>query len=60
MPEILLSAINIPKEEYNQLIRESERLAMIKKIVEKDDYISTKELKVFLGIEEQEQKEGEE
>lgn len=59
MPEILLSTIEIPKEEYNQLIRESEKLAIIERMLAKEQYVSASDMRMILGIEE-EQKEGEE
>ena len=59
MPEILLTTIEIPKEEYNQLIRESEKLAIIKRMLAKEQYVSASDMRMILGIEE-EQKEGEE
>lgn len=47
----------IDKEEYELLVRDSERLAIVKNYVEKQEYISTKDIKILLEIEE---KEGEE
>lgn len=60
MPEILLTTIEIPKEEYNQLIRESEKLAIIKRMLAKEQYVSASDMRMILGIEEEgEKKDGE-
>jgi len=60
MPEILLTTIEIPKEEYNQLIRESEKLAIIERMLAKEQYVSASDMRMILGIEEEgEKKDGE-
>ena len=60
MPEILLTTIEIPKEEYNQLIRDSEKLAIVERMLVKERYISASDMRVILGIEEEgEKKDGE-
>ena len=50
------STVTISKNEYENLVRDSEQLAIVKNYVEKQEYISTKDIKVLLEIEE---KEGE-
>ena len=60
MPEILLTTIEIPKEEYNQLIRDSEKLAIVERMLVKERCISASDMRVILGIEEEgEKKDGE-
>ena len=44
--------VEVPKIEYAELIRESEQLAAIKRLVEKNGYIGTSDIIAILGIEE--------
>lgn len=48
--------IVVDKEEYEELVRDSARLSIIKNYVKKSEYISTKDIKILL---EKEEKEGE-
>lgn len=47
----------IPKCEYEKLIRESEQLTIVKKLLEKNDYVSSGDLRTILDIKEKEKKE---
>lgn len=47
----------VDRGEYGLLVRNSALLAIVKNYVEKSEYISTKDIKILLEIEE---KEGEE
>lgn len=49
--------VTITKYEYQELVRDSERLKILKDYVADAEFISTKEIKTLLGIEE---KKGEE
>lgn len=51
MPEMVM----ITAEEYNELVRESERIAILRELFEKDSYTATSTVKIILNIE----KEGE-
>lgn len=48
MPEMVM----ITAEEYNELVRESERIAVLRELLEKDSYTSTSTLKIILNIHE--------
>lgn len=50
--------VEVPKIEYETLIRESEQIAMIRNMLQKNRYVSTDDLKAILNISEK--KEGEE
>jgi hypothetical protein len=54
----LVSTVSISKNEYEELVRNSLRLEIVKGYVEKSNYVSTNDIKFLLGIEEKE--EGEE
>lgn len=56
MPNLFGAAepIAITKKHYKDLIRDSERVNVLKRIVKNNDYISLKELKAILEIEEDE------
>lgn len=47
--------IAITKRQYEELIRDSERVNVLKRIMKKDDYIRMDELKAVLGIEDDKQ-----
>jgi len=51
------AVVTVTNREYEKLIRESEQLATVKKLLEKNDYVSTGELKTILDIKEKEKKE---
>ena len=52
----VLATVTIPKTEYEELVRYSERLAIVKNLLKKDRYGLTGDLKVILNIEESEDK----
>ena len=56
MPNLFGAAepISITKKNYEDLIRDSERVDVLKRIVKKSNFISMKELKAVLGIEDDE------
>lgn len=45
--------VTIPKNEYNKLVRESEKLAIIRDIVEENSYFSSDTIKKVLGKKEE-------
>lgn len=47
--------VEVPKEEYEQLLRESERLAMVRRYLERSEYPSTYDIKLIV-FEERERK----
>lgn len=53
----VLSTVTVSKNEYEELVRDSLRLAIVKNYVQKSEYVSTKDIKILLEVEE---KEGEE
>lgn len=52
----VLATVTIPKPEYEELVRDSERIAIVKNLLKKDKYGLTGDLKVILNIEESEDK----
>lgn len=46
--------ITISIDEYRELLKEAERAAVIRKLVKKDGYANTGDVKAILGIEETE------
>ena len=52
----VLATVTIPKPEYEELVRDSERIAIVKNLLKKDRYGLTGDLKVILNIEESEDK----
>lgn len=52
----VLATVTIPKPEYEELVRDSERIAIVKNFLKKDRYGLTGDLKVILNIEESEDK----
>lgn len=56
MPNLFGAAepISITKKNYEDLIRDSERVNVLKRIVAKNKFISLKELKAVLGMVEEE------
>lgn len=54
----VFATVTVPKAEYEELVRESERNDIIRSLVEHDKFITTDNLKTILGIEETQEKEG--
>ena len=52
----VFTTVTIPKTEYEELVRDSERIAIVKNLLKKDKYGLTGDLKVILNIEESEDK----
>lgn len=52
----VFTTVTIPKTEYEELVRDSERIAIVKNFLKKDRYGLTGDLKVILNIEESEDK----
>ena len=44
--------VSVPKPEYEELVRDSETLNIIKRVVETDQYVTAKDIKILLGVEE--------
>lgn len=44
------STVNVPKNEYEDLVRDSEILSTIERYVQESTYVSTETLKIILGI----------
>lgn len=55
----VFTTVTVPKPEYEELVRDSETLDIIKTLMKKNDYVSTGDLKIILGIEESEGKKSE-
>ena len=45
----VFSTVSVPKPEYEELVRDSERLDIISAILEENKYISTSDLRCILG-----------
>lgn len=56
MPELFgpVETITITRKEYDETIRDRERLNILRRIVKASNYISLKELKAILEIEDDE------
>lgn len=54
-----IPTVEIPKAEYETLIRESEQVAVIKGLLVKSEYVSTGDLRVILNVEKLEEGKGE-
>ena len=52
----VFTTVTIPKTEYEERVRDSERIAIVKNLLKKDKYGLTGDLKVILNIEESEDK----
>lgn len=50
----LVATVTVPKTEYEMLVRESERLDILKNFIKKGKYITTDDIKAILGDEERE------
>ena len=44
--------VHIPKDEYEELVRESEKLSIIKAMLEANNYIPSSDFKAIVGIKE--------
>ncbi len=51
--------VSVPVQQYEALVRDSERIEVVKNLVCKSSYVSRSDLLLVLGVEEQE-KAGEE
>jgi len=56
----VIATVSVPKPEYEELVRDSEQLAVVRRMVRKNKYIGQEDLKAVLDIEESQKKEGEE
>lgn len=52
-----VASLSVSAEKYERLVRESEQLATVKKLLEANGYVSSGDLKTILNIKEKEQKE---
>lgn len=48
------AVVTVTNREYEKLIRESEQLATVKKLLEANDYVSSGDLRTILDIKEKE------
>ena len=55
----VIATVSVPKPEYEELIRESEQLAIIRRMMSRGKYFCQEDLKAILDIEESQEKEGE-
>lgn len=53
------SAVEVPRTEYTKLIRESEQLDMVRRLLKKNKYVSIEDLKIILCVEDEEAPKGE-
>lgn len=47
-----LATVTVPKPEYEELVRDSEQLAIIRRMVSKGKYFCQEDLKAILDVEE--------
>lgn len=52
------ATVTMPKSEYEELVRDSERLGVVKAMLEKDKYVAASTIRCVLGIEKEKEKEG--
>jgi len=50
--------VEVPKIEYEELIRESEQLKAVKRMLQKESYVSTDDLRTIVNVSKE--KEGDE
>ena len=55
----VFTTVTVPKPEYEELVRDSERLDIIEAMLKKNGYVSSGDVKIILGIEESEEKKNE-
>lgn len=55
----IVATVTVPKPEYESLVRESERLDILKSFIKKGKYITTDDIKAILGDEEREGEQNE-
>ena len=48
----VFTTVNVPKPEYEDLVRDSEQLAIVKNLLGSGRYVSTDDLKIILGLKE--------
>lgn len=56
----VVATVSVPKSEYEELVRDSEQLAVIRRMVSRGKYFCQEDLKAVLDVEEPQEKEGEE
>ena len=56
----VIATVSVPKPEYEELVRDSEQLAVVRRMVRKNKYIGQEDLKAVLDVEVSQEKEGEE
>ena len=54
------ATVTIPKTEYEELVRDSEQLTTIRRMVSRGKYFCQEDLKVILDVEKSQEKAGEE
>ena len=55
----VIATVSVPKPEYEELVRDSEQLAIVRRMVCKGKYFCQEDLKAILDVEEPQKKEGE-
>lgn len=53
----VFTTVSVPKPEYEELIRESEQLKAVKRMLQKGEYVSTDDLRTIVNI-SKEKEEG--
>lgn len=54
----VFTTVTVPKLEYEELVRDSEKLGVIEALLQKNNYITTGDLQAILGIEKREEKKN--
>lgn len=52
----IVVTVSVPKPEYEELVRDSEQLSTVKKLLVNGKYVSTEDLKIILDIERDDNK----
>ena len=53
----VFTTVSVPKPEYEELIRESEQLKTVKRMLQKNSYVSTDDLRTIVNV-SKEKEEG--
>ena len=48
--------VEVPKDEYEELVRNSEKIDTIKRFITANTYVAAKDIAILLGIENEEKK----
>lgn len=56
----IFTTVSVPKPEYENLVRDSEKIETLKRLIKSSKYVTTGEVMAILEIEESDKEESEE